>query len=67
MFAGVLKKLIEKSVAGALVVDICELGDNLLKEETSKVYRKDKEVKKGMSECVFSIKYDVLSSSIDKV
>jgi len=46
---GVLKKLIEKSVAGALVVDICELGDNLLKEETSKVYRKDKEVKKGIA------------------
>ena len=48
IFLAVLKKLIEKCIAGAEVVELCEFGDNLLKEETSKVYRKDKEVKKGV-------------------
>ena len=36
-----------KCVAGASVVDLCELGDRLIIEETSKVYKKEKEMKKG--------------------
>ena len=36
-----------KCVAGASVVDLCELGDRLIVEETGKVYKKEKEMKKG--------------------
>ena len=46
---GVLRQVIEKCVAGASVVDLCELGDQMILEETSKVYKKEKEMKKGMS------------------
>ena len=45
--AGVLRQVVEKCVAGASVVDLCELGDRLILEETSKVYKKEKEMKKG--------------------
>ena len=49
---GVLRQVIEKCVAGASVVDLCELGDQMILEETSKVYKKEKEMKKGTSiEC----------------
>ena len=46
-YAGVLRQVIEKCVAGASVVDLCELGDQMILEETSKVYKKEKEMKKG--------------------
>lgn len=46
--AGVLRQVIEKCVAGASVIDLCELGDRLILEETSKVYKKEKEMKKGI-------------------
>ena len=39
--------MIEKCVAGASVVDLCELGDQMILDETSKVYKKEKEMKKG--------------------
>jgi hypothetical protein len=39
--------VIEKCVAGASVVDLCELGDQMILEETGKVYKKEKEMKKG--------------------
>ena len=32
---------------GALVVDLCEKGDQMILEETKKVYKKEKEMKKG--------------------
>ena len=32
---------------GALVVDLCERGDQMILEETKKVYKKEKEMKKG--------------------
>ena len=47
MILGVLKQVIEACVPGASVRDVCELGDKLLTEETSKVFKKEKELKKG--------------------
>ena len=32
---------------GALVVDLCEMGDQMILDETKKVYKKEKEMKKG--------------------
>ncbi len=45
--ADVLKQVVAKCTAGTKVLDICELGDKLLTEETSKVYKREKELKKG--------------------
>ncbi|XP_018579269.1 proliferation-associated protein 2G4 [Anoplophora glabripennis] len=45
----VLKQVIDKCVAGASVREICEFGDQLLTEETSKVFKKEKELKKGIA------------------
>ncbi|RWS16825.1 proliferation-associated protein 2G4-like protein [Dinothrombium tinctorium] len=45
----VLKELIKKCVAGESVIAICEHGDKLLNEETSKVFKKEKELKKGIA------------------
>ena len=59
--AGVLREVIEKCVAGASVVDLCELGDRRLIEETSKVYKKEKEMKKGKVNCMSSYKALFLS------
>ena len=39
--------MLGKCVAGASVLSICEFGDGLLIEETIKVFKKDKEMKKG--------------------
>ena len=49
-YAGVLRQVVEKCVAGASVVDLCELGDQMILEETSKVYKKEREMKKGRVE-----------------
>ncbi len=32
---------------GAVVLNLCVLGDRLILEETNKVYKKEKEMKKG--------------------
>ncbi|XP_018321557.1 proliferation-associated protein 2G4 [Agrilus planipennis] len=45
----VLKQVLDKCVAGASVREICEYGDQLLTEETSKVFKKEKELKKGIA------------------
>lgn len=45
---GVLKTVIEACKEGASARSICELGDKMILEETGKVYKKEKEVKKGM-------------------
>ena len=34
-------------MVGAAVVELCEKGDTLILEETAKVYKKEKEMKKG--------------------
>jgi len=48
MANGVLKRLITECKDGASARGICELGDKLILEETSKVYKKEKELKKGI-------------------
>lgn len=45
----VLKRLVEKCVPGAKVLELCELGDRLVQEETGKVFKKEKEMKKGIA------------------
>ncbi|KAB0802434.1 hypothetical protein PPYR_04620 [Photinus pyralis] len=45
----VLKQVIDKCVPGASVREICEFGDNLLLEETNKIFKKEKELKKGIA------------------
>lgn len=44
-----LKSLVELTVAGKSVREICEKGDSLLLEETGKVFKKEKELKKGIA------------------
>jgi hypothetical protein len=43
-----LKEVIGKCVDGASVLSICVFGDTRLNEETGKVFKKDKEMKKGI-------------------
>ncbi|CAG5122917.1 unnamed protein product, partial [Candidula unifasciata] len=45
----ILKELIAKVKDGATVLELCEFGDRRLSEETSKVFKKDKEMKKGIA------------------
>lgn len=45
----ILKQVIDKCVPEASVRVICEYGDELLSEETSKVFKKEKELKKGIA------------------
>ena len=48
--------MVAKCVADAKVIDICEFGDNRILEETAKVYKKEKEMKKGMwNICLYKI------------
>lgn len=45
----VLKELVKKCVVGASVREICTQGDELIIEETSKVFKKEKDLKKGIA------------------
>ena len=45
--AGVIKAVADSCVKGALVLDLCEMGDQMILEETKKVFKKEKEMKKG--------------------
>ncbi|KAI1280872.1 Proliferation-associated protein 2G4 [Halotydeus destructor] len=45
----VLKTLISKCVPGETVINICKTGDELLLEETGKVFRKEKDMRKGIA------------------
>jgi hypothetical protein len=42
-----MKEVAAKCVAGENINNICGFGDTRLQEETSKVFKKDKEMKKG--------------------
>ena len=44
---GVLQAVLAKCVDGAKIVDLCQTGDTLMLEETAKVYKKEKDLKKG--------------------
>ena len=50
IFSAILKELLPKCKDGASSVELCEFGDKRLSEETSKVFKKDKEMKKGKKE-----------------
>ncbi|XP_054161403.1 proliferation-associated protein 2G4-like [Oppia nitens] len=45
----ILKQLIDKCKVDESVRNICEFGDNLITEETGKVFKKEKELKKGIA------------------
>eukprot|EP00058_Branchiostoma_floridae_P019926 XP_002605416.1 hypothetical protein BRAFLDRAFT_278505 [Branchiostoma floridae] len=49
MANGILRKLVAQCVTGASVRDLCEAGDTLILEETGKVFKKDKDMKKGIA------------------
>jgi len=43
-----LRKIIDRCEAGgAMVQELCEFGDKQLNEETAKVFKKEKDMKKG--------------------
>ena len=44
---GVIKAVADACIEGAVVLDLCEMGDQMILEETKKVYKKEKEMKKG--------------------
>jgi len=45
----VLKELMSQCIEDKSVIELCEFGDKQLIERTSKVFRKDKEMKKGIA------------------
>ncbi|KAF7274673.1 proliferation-associated protein 2G4 [Rhynchophorus ferrugineus] len=45
----ILKQVVDKCIPEASVRAICEFGDQLLLEETNKVFKKEKELKKGIA------------------
>ena len=47
--AGVIKSVADACIEGAVVLDLCEMGDQMILEETKKVYKKEKEMKKGFT------------------
>ena len=44
---GVLWSLVEASSSGVSVLSLCEKGDAVIMEETGKIFKKEKEMKKG--------------------
>lgn len=44
-----MKKVIDKCVDGAKVLEVCEYGDQLIIEGTNRVFKKEKDMKKGMT------------------
>jgi curved DNA binding protein len=45
----VLAALIEKTKIGATALEICKYGDDLIVQETDKIYKKEKEMTKGVA------------------
>ncbi len=44
-----LKLVVSKAVAGEKVLSLCDLGDSYIEEETGKIFKKNKEMKKGVA------------------
>ena len=47
LILGILKTVVDGCIDGAKVLDLCQLGDQLILEEAGKVFKKEKEMKKG--------------------
>ncbi|VDM33508.1 unnamed protein product [Hydatigera taeniaeformis] len=45
----VLKELMKQCVPGAKIIELCEYGDRRIVEETNKLFKKEKEMKKGIA------------------
>merc|ERR1712235_129010 len=45
----VLKNLIERCVLGVSALELCKIGDDMIVQETDKVYKKEKEIQKGIA------------------
>uniref|UniRef100_A0A2I3TRF8 Peptidase M24 domain-containing protein n=1 Tax=Pan troglodytes TaxID=9598 RepID=A0A2I3TRF8_PANTR len=45
----VLRSLVEESSSGVSVLSLCEKGDAMIMEETGKIFKKEKEMKKGIA------------------
>ncbi|XP_022796036.1 proliferation-associated protein 2G4-like [Stylophora pistillata] len=45
----VLRKIIDAATVGTTARTLCQMGDDLVLEETSKVFKKEKELKKGIA------------------
>ncbi|BHF61436.1 Proliferation-associated protein 2G4 [Sparganum proliferum] len=45
----VLQELLKQCTDGANIIELCSLGDKRIVEETSKLYKKEKELKKGIA------------------
>jgi len=52
-----MKALVQKCVAGAKVGELCAFGDTELQAAADKVYRKDKEMKKGKIPAFLTVLY----------
>ena len=50
-----MKIVVEECKDGASVRTVCEIGDKIIMDETSKIYKKDKELKKGFNYFNFEI------------
>ncbi|NXM88589.1 PA2G4 protein, partial [Oenanthe oenanthe] len=46
---GVLRAVVEVANPGASVLCLCEKGDAMIMEETGKIFKKEKEMKKGIA------------------
>ncbi|NXU96690.1 PA2G4 protein, partial [Cettia cetti] len=47
--SGVLRAVVEAATPGASVLCLCEKGDAMIMEETGKIFKKEKEMKKGIA------------------
>ncbi|KAG8452432.1 hypothetical protein GDO86_004290 [Hymenochirus boettgeri] len=45
----VLRTLVDTATAGASLLNLCEKGDAMIMEETGKIFKKEKEMKKGIA------------------
>lgn len=45
--------VVEAAKSGVSVLSLCEKGDSFIMTETGKIFKKEKEMKKGMSSVVF--------------
>ncbi|PIO36531.1 hypothetical protein AB205_0083450 [Aquarana catesbeiana] len=49
LFLGVLRTLVEAATPEASILSLCEKGDAMIMEETGKIFKKEKEMKKGIA------------------